>query len=117
MYDEIRPTENTELSKAIVQSTESKSVINKNGSKLVNILEGLTFPADEVTILLFLMQKPSNGKNYSYLQKTDIPEFWESINLYEIENLIPILQNNLSDDYQYNSRYDIEKKAGLLQEE
>jgi len=106
-----------ELSKVIVQSTENKSVINENASKLVNILEGLSFPADKATELLFLMQKPSNGKNHSYLQKKDIPEFWESINLYDIENLIPILQNNLTDDYQYNSPYDIEKKAGLLREE
>ena len=39
------------------------------------------------------------------------PEFWEYINLYDIEKLLLILENNLTDDQQYNSPYEIEKKT------
>ncbi|HEY6949789.1 MAG TPA: hypothetical protein VI146_04195, partial [Nitrososphaeraceae archaeon] len=43
-------------------------------------------------------------------------QFWDEINFYHLENLIQILQNNLTDTQQYKSPYEIEKEAGLLQE-
>ena len=100
----------------MIQSTENEPVTKEYASKLASVLEGLVFPADKAALLLYLMQKPSNGKNHRYLQQKYIPEFWEQINFYDIENLLPILQNNLTDNQKYSSPYEIEKKAGLLQQ-
>jgi hypothetical protein len=115
LNNESRAKENTRLGEAMVQSNEKKPVDKENASKLANILEGLVFPSDKVSILLFLMLKPSNGKSdLLEILQNNLTEFQQYTHLYEIENLLQILQNNLTDNHQYTCVYEIEKKAGFL---
>jgi hypothetical protein len=73
---------------------ENTPVDETKASKLANMLEGLDFPADKPKILSYLNEKLS-GKT----QDNDI---------------IETLQNNLTDNKQYENVYEIEKQAGLV---
>jgi hypothetical protein len=74
--------------------TENKPVDRAKASKLANMLEGLDFPADKPKILSYLNEKLSGQS-----QDSDI---------------IQKLQNNLTDNKQFDNVYEIEKQAGLV---
>ena len=76
--------------------TENKPVDRNKASKLANMLEGLDFPADKPKILSFLNQKFSGEPKSDIVQK---------------------LQDNLTDNKQFESVYEIEKQAGLVTQE
>jgi hypothetical protein len=85
----------------VVQSyfmTENKPVDKTKASKLANMLEDLDFPADKPKILFHVNQRFSSGK-------------------IQDNGLISILQNNLTDNKQYENVYEIEKQAGLVTQE
>jgi hypothetical protein len=73
--------------------TENKPIDRNKASKLANMLEGLDFPADKPKILSYVNQKRSGT-----------PE----------NDIIQILQNNLTDNKQYDNVYEIERQAGLV---
>ncbi|HYY86148.1 MAG TPA: DUF2795 domain-containing protein [Nitrososphaeraceae archaeon] len=75
---------------------ENKPVDRNKASKLANLLEGLDFPADKPKILSYLNQKLSNT-----------PE----------NDIIQNLENNLTDNEQYQNVYEVERQAGLVQQE
>jgi hypothetical protein len=74
--------------------TENKPVDRAKASKLANMLEGLDFPADKPKILSYLKEKMSGQS-----QDSDI---------------VQKLQNNLTDNKQFDNVYEIEKQAGLV---
>jgi hypothetical protein len=74
--------------------TENKPVDRANASKLANMLERLDFPADKPKILSYLNEKLSGQSQYS--------------------DIIQKLQNNLTDNKQFDNVYEIEKQAGLV---
>jgi hypothetical protein len=76
--------------------TENKPVDRNKASKLANMLEGLDFPADKPKILSFLNQKFSGEPKSDIIQK---------------------LQDNLTDNKQFENVYEIEKQAGLVTQE
>ena len=61
------------------------------------MLEGLDFPADKPKILSYVNQKLSGQNQDSDLTQT--------------------LQNNITDNKQFDNVYEIEKQAGLVTEE
>lgn len=78
--------------------TENKPVDKTKASKLANMLEDLDFPANKPKILFHVNQRFSSRK----IQDNE---------------LISILQNNLTDNKQYENVYEIEKQAGLVTQE
>ena len=76
--------------------TENKPVDRNKASKLANMLEGLDFPADKPKILSFINQKFSGEPKSDIIQK---------------------LQDNLTDNKQFENVYEIEKQAGLVTQE
>jgi Protein of unknown function (DUF2795) len=96
LSSEERSNENAvQVGKATGQSTENKPIDKENTSRLANKLEGLHFPADKAKILSFVRQNQSPG---------------------EI-NMVEMLQSILTDDKQYPSVYEVEKQAGLVEQE
>ena len=77
--------------------TENKPVDRTKASKLANMLEGLDFPADKPRILSYVNEKMSGQS-----QDSDI---------------VQKLQNNLTDNKQFNNVYEVEKQAGLVKQE
>lgn len=77
--------------------TDNKPVDRTRASKLANMLEGLDFPADKPKILSYVNQKLS-GQN----QDSD---------------LIQTLQNNLTDNKQFDNVYEIAIQAKLVTQE
>lgn len=75
------------------QSPENSPTDSTKASKLANMLEGLNFPTDKPKILSYLNQKSSNEADSDIVQK---------------------LQNNLTEDKQFENVYEIEKQAGLM---
>jgi hypothetical protein len=73
---------------------ENKPVDRTKASKLARVLEGLDFPADKPKILSYVNEKLSGQS-----QESDI---------------VQKLQNNLTDNKQFNNVYEIEKQAGLV---
>jgi hypothetical protein len=73
---------------------ENKPVDRTKASKLARMLEGLDFPADKPKILSYVNEKLSGQS-----QESDI---------------VQKLQNNLTDNKQFNNVYEIEKQAGLV---
>lgn len=76
---------------------ENKPTDRNKASKLANMLEGLDFPADKPKILSYINEKLSGQS-----QDSDI---------------VQKLQNNLTDNKQFNNVYEIEKQAGLVTQE
>jgi hypothetical protein len=76
---------------------ENKAVDRTKASKLANMLEGLDFPADKPKILSYVNAKFS-GQNQD-------------------SEIIQKLQNNLTDNKQFENVYEIEKQAGLVRQE
>jgi hypothetical protein len=73
--------------------SENTPTDREKASKLANMLEGLDFPADKTKILSYLNQKSSGQPESDIIQK---------------------LQNNLTDNKQFENVYEIEKQAGLV---
>jgi hypothetical protein len=68
----------------------------KTASKMANLLEGLQFPATKEDIKNHINRKsPAMGNR--------------------INDVFEAVQNNLEDGVRYNSAYDIEKAAGLVE--
>jgi hypothetical protein len=68
----------------------------KAASKMANLLEGLQFPATKEDIKNHINRKsPAMGNR--------------------INDVFEAVQNNLEDGVRYNSAYDIEKAAGLVE--
>ena len=71
---------------------ENKATDRTKASKLANMLEGFDFPADIPKILSYLNQNFSEQEN----------------------EIIQRLQNNLTDNKQFENVYEVEKQAGLV---
>jgi hypothetical protein len=82
--------------------TENKPVDRTKASKLANMLEGLNFPADKPKILSYL-----NQQLYLNQKVSGEPE----------KEIIQSVENNLTDNKQYENVYQIEKQAGLVAQE
>jgi cell division protein FtsL len=78
---------------------ENKPVDRTKASRLANMLEGLNFPADKPKILSYLKQQLYLNQKVSEQPEKDI---------------IQSLENNLTDNKQYENVYEIEKQAGLV---
>jgi len=93
-------TEKSENDISKIADIDGKSVENspidiKKASKLANLLEGISFPADKETIKDHLNRlSPSMGNR--------------------INDVLEAIQNNLDENVEYNTTYEIEKAAGLV---
>jgi len=93
-------TEKSENDISKIADIDGKSVENspidiKKASKLANLLEGISFPADKEKIKDHLNRlSPSMGNR--------------------INDVLEAIQNNLDENVEYNTTYEIEKAAGLV---
>jgi len=93
-------TEKSENDISKIADIDGKSVENspidiKKASKLANLLEGISFPADKEKIKDHLNRlSPSMGNR--------------------INDVLEAIQNNLDENVEYNTAYEIEKAAGLV---
>src|SRR5687767_2126197 len=70
----------------------------KKATKLANLLEGISFPINKEKIKDHLNRlSPSMGNR--------------------INDVLEAIQNNLDDNVEYNSTYEIEKSAGLVEQQ
>ena len=96
-------TDKSENDTSKIADIDGKSVENsptdiKKASKLANLLEGISFPADKEKIKDHLNRlSPSMGNR--------------------INDVLEPIQNNLDDNVEYNSTYEIEKSAGLVKQQ
>ena len=96
-------TDKSENDTSKIADIDGKSVENsptdiKKASKLANLLEGISFPADKEKIKDHLNRlSPSMGNR--------------------INDVLEAIQNNLDDNVEYNSTYEIEKSAGLVKQQ
>lgn len=75
----------------------NKAVDRDRASKLANLLEGLEFPATKEEIRKHLNQRsPAVGNR--------------------VNDVIEAMENNLDDHREYNSAYDVELAAGLVEQ-
>jgi Protein of unknown function (DUF2795) len=80
------------------ESAENIATDTKKASKLANLLEGISFPANKEKIKDHLNRlSPAMGNR--------------------INDVLEAIQNNLDDDAEYNSTYEIEKATGLVKEQ
>ena len=80
------------------KSADNISTDIKKASKLANLLEGISFPTSKESIKDHLNRlSPSMGNR--------------------INDVLEAIQNNLDDNVEYNSTYEIEKAAGLVKEQ
>jgi hypothetical protein len=93
-------TEKSENDTPRIEDIDRKSVENsptdlKKASKLANLLEGISFPANKEKIKDHLNRlSPSMGNR--------------------INDVLEAIQNNLDENVEYNTTYEIEKAAGLV---
>jgi len=93
-------TDKSENDTSKIADNDGKSVENspidiKKASKLANLLEGISFPADKEKIKDHLNRlSPSMGNR--------------------INDVLEAIQNNLDENVEYNTAYEIEKAAGLV---
>jgi hypothetical protein len=96
-------TEKSENDTPRIEDIDRKSVENsptdlKKASKLANLLEGISFPANKEKIKDHLNRlSPSMGNR--------------------INDVLEAIQNNLDENVEYNTTYEIEKAAGLVKEQ
>ncbi len=77
------------------KSAENSPTDIKKASKLANLLEGISFPANKEKIKDHLNRlSPSMGN--------------------KINNVLEAIQNNLDENVEYKTAYEIEKAAGLV---
>lgn len=77
------------------KSAENSATDIKKASKLANLLEGISFPANKEKIKDHLNRlSPSMGN--------------------KINNVLEAIQNNLDENVEYKTTYEIEKAAGLV---
>ncbi len=77
------------------KSAENSATDIKKASKLANLLEGISFPANKENIKDHLNRlSPSMGN--------------------KINNVLEAIQNNLDENVEYKTTYEIEKAAGLV---
>ena len=77
------------------ESVENSPTDIKKASKLANLLEGISFPANKEKIKDHLNRlSPSMGNR--------------------INDVLEAIQNNLDENVEYNTAYEIEKAAGLV---
>lgn len=77
------------------KSAENSPTDIKKASKLANLLEGISFPANKEKIKDHLNRlSPSMGN--------------------KINNVLEAIQNNLDENVEYKTTYEIEKAAGLV---
>jgi hypothetical protein len=80
------------------KSMENSPTDIKKASKLANLLEGISFPANKEKIKDHLNRlSPSMGNR--------------------INDVLEAIQNNLDENVEYNTTYEIEKAAGLVKEQ
>jgi hypothetical protein len=80
------------------KSLENSPIDIKKASKLANLLEGISFPANKEKIKDHLNRlSPSMGNR--------------------INDVLEAIQNNLDENVEYNTTYEIEKAAGLVKEQ
>lgn len=95
-------TEKSENGVSRLGDIEGKSAENfpidiKKASKLANLLEGISFPANKEKIKDHLNRlSPSMGNR--------------------VNDVLEAIQNNLDENVEFNSTYEIEKAAGLVRE-
>jgi len=93
-------TEKSENDISRIEDNDRKSAENsptdiKNASKLANLLEGISFPANKEKIKDHLNRlSPSMGNR--------------------INDVLEAIQNNLDENVEYKTTYEIEKAAGLV---
>lgn len=93
-------TEKSENDTSRIEDIDRKSVENspidlKKASKLANLLEGISFPANKEKIKDHLNRlSPSMGNR--------------------INDVLEAIQNNLDENIEYNTTYEIEKAARLV---
>lgn len=93
-------TEKSENNTSRIEDIDRKSVENsptdlKKASKLANLLEGISFPANKEKIKDHLNRlSPSMGNR--------------------INDVLEAIQNNLDENVDYNTTYEIEKAARLV---
>jgi len=93
-------TEKSENDTPRIEDIDRKSVENsptdlKKASKLANLLEGISFPANKEKIKDHLNRlSPSMGNR--------------------INDVLEAIQNNLDENVEYNTTYEIEKAARLV---
>lgn len=93
-------TEKSENDTSRIEDIDRKSVENsptdlKKASKLANLLEGISFPANKEKIKDHLNRlSPSMGNR--------------------INDVLEAIQNNLDENVEYNTTYEIEKAARLV---
>jgi hypothetical protein len=80
------------------KSAENFPIDMKKASKLANLLEGISFPANKEKIKDHLNRlSPSMGNR--------------------VNDVLEAIQNNLDENVEFNSTYEIEKAAGLVREQ
>jgi hypothetical protein len=80
------------------KSAENFPIDMKKASKLANLLEGISFPANKEKIKDHLNRlSPSMGNR--------------------VNDVLEAIQNNLDENVEFNSTYEIEKAAGLVGEQ
>lgn len=78
------------------EAPSNEATNTKTASKMANLLEGLQFPATKEDIRNHINRKsPAMGNR--------------------INDVFEAVQNNLEDGVRYNSAYDVEMAAGLVQ--
>ena len=91
---------NTVYRKGDVTGESADNVTNdiKKAAKLATLLEGISFPTNKERIKDHLNRlSPSMGNR--------------------INDVLEAIQNNLDDNVEYNSTYEIEKSAGLVKQQ
>jgi hypothetical protein len=91
---------NTVYRKGDVTGESAYNVTNdiKKAAKLATLLEGISFPTNKERIKDHLIRlSPSMGNR--------------------INDVLEAIQNNLDDNVEYNSTYEIEKSAGLVKQQ
>ncbi|MGZ8890954.1 MAG: hypothetical protein ACXW0J_06085 [Nitrososphaeraceae archaeon] len=79
------------------KSAENSPIDIKKASKLANLLEGISFPANKEKIKDHLNRlSPSMGNR--------------------VNDVLEAIQNNLDENVEFNSTYEIEKAVGLVRE-
>ena len=80
------------------ESAENVPTNIKKAAKLATLLEGISFPTNKERIKDHLNKlSPSMGNR--------------------INDILEAIQNNLDDNVEYNSTYEIEKAAGLVEQQ
>ena len=80
------------------ESADNVTTDIKKAAKLATLLEGISFPTNKERIKDHLNKlSPSMGNR--------------------INDVLEAIQNNLDDNVEYNSTYEIEKSAGLVEQQ